>query len=344
VAGQNDPDVVVVGAGPAGCATALWAARHGLRVHLLHRRSPCRYQPGETLPPAVEPILRQLGAERAIEGAHVSRFDGHEVVWNGPSRWQPCGHDEAGPWRGYHVDRTVFDTILREQTRNADVTVVETTHIRPLVASDGTVVGVRHSAGEVSGEVSAAVTVDAAGRGHWLARMHGLEIRRCSERLRATYGLQHGHIDHATLVADHGGWTWAAPVRSDRVAWVRMPFDLGSARAVPASVCGMAVANPPAVADVSWRWVPCAAGPGYVLVGDAAAVLDPLSSHGVLHALMSGMIAAEMIVTSLIRGVPEHITSASYRRWSASRFGHDEKQLRALYAHLVAPPPWVRNE
>jgi flavin-dependent dehydrogenase len=49
-------------------------------------------------------------------------------------------------------------------------------------------------------------------------------------------------------------------------------------------------------ADVTWRIISPAAGPGFFLVGDAVAVLDPASSHGVLKALMTGMMAAHLIL------------------------------------------------
>jgi flavin-dependent dehydrogenase len=90
--------------------------------------------------------------------------------------------------------------------------------------------------------------------------------------------------------------------------------------------------------------VPAAAGLGYVLVGDAAFVLDPLSSHGVLHAVMSGMMAAEMIAKSLRGGVPAGVTAAAYRRWSSAWFAADAARLRELYAEMPRPPAWARDD
>jgi hypothetical protein len=183
----------------------------------------------------------------------------------------------------------------------------------------------------------ACVVVDAAGSGHWLARGLGLPIRRRSPRLVARYGLVEGDWpgtpDTPRLRADADGWTWTAPVRRSRVAWVR----LHAGRGRPAAACPPELAHLPpcwraAGADVSWRSVPAAAGPGYVLVGDAAFVLDPLSSHGVLHAVMSGMMAAEMIAKQLLEGVPQAVTGAAYRRWSSTRFETDVRRLRELYA------------
>jgi flavin-dependent dehydrogenase len=52
-------------------------------------------------------------------------------------------------------------------------------------------------------------------------------------------------------------------------------------------------------ADVTWRALVRPSGIGYYVIGDAAAVLDPACSHGLLKALMSGMLTARCIVQSL---------------------------------------------
>ncbi|MFD2883782.1 NAD(P)-binding protein [Pseudomonas lini] len=57
---------MIVGAGPAGSAAAIFCAQHGLRVALLEQSAVCRDRPGETLPPGIEPLLQQLGIAHEI--------------------------------------------------------------------------------------------------------------------------------------------------------------------------------------------------------------------------------------------------------------------------------------
>src|SRR3954466_13939436 len=94
-----DVDVAIVGGGPAGSASALWCARHGLRVALLEREVVLRHRPGETLPPGVEPIFVQLGvAEAIVAEAGFTRHPGTWVTWSGPRRFDPFGRDHDGAW------------------------------------------------------------------------------------------------------------------------------------------------------------------------------------------------------------------------------------------------------
>jgi flavin-dependent dehydrogenase len=343
VDGRADPDVLVVGGGPAGCAAALWAARHGLGVELIHRPDRRAYRPGETLPPAIEPLLRQLGAEDALLGPCFPRTTGHMVTWGGSERFEPYGADAAGPWLGFQACRQTLDRGLREAARVAGVAITESAGVAPAIGQDGTLAGVRLSR---TREIRARVVVDAAGSGHWLARRLGLEIRRFSPRLVSRFGLVGGGWPGTkatpSLVADADGWTWSAPVESGTVAWVRLRLSPGQAAAIaPAKLAHLTPRSRIGGADVTWRSVPASAGPGYVLVGDAAFVLDPLSSHGVLHAVLSGMMAGEMIAKSLLGGVPPAVTAAAYRRWSSARFATDVERLRELYAELPGAPAWI---
>src|SRR2546430_17263348 len=62
-----DADVAVLGAGPAGAAAALFAARRGLRVIVVDKQDFPRDKPcGEGLMPGGRPALRELGLEDAI--------------------------------------------------------------------------------------------------------------------------------------------------------------------------------------------------------------------------------------------------------------------------------------
>src|SRR5829696_4925276 len=93
-----DVDVAIVGGGPAGSASALWCARHGLRVVVLEREVFPRHRPGETLLPGVEPIFPQLRITEAIGAAGWTGDPGTWVAWEGPRRFDAVGRDRGGSW------------------------------------------------------------------------------------------------------------------------------------------------------------------------------------------------------------------------------------------------------
>src|SRR5437660_192304 len=73
------------------------------------------------------------------------------------------------------------------------------------------------------------------------------------------------------------------------------------------------------------------AGPGYFLAGDAASIVDPLSSHGTLKALMSGMKAAHYSATVLRYGVSPRPVASAYHLWLARWFRQDRSGVGELY-------------
>jgi flavin-dependent dehydrogenase len=122
-------------------------------------------------------------------------------------------------------------------------------------------------------------------------------------------------------------------VRPGTYAWVRMILDPRTTRAeVPPELSGMTpVGRPSRGADVTWRMAAAPAGPGYILVGDACAVLDPAASHGILRALVSGMFAARATTAELTGRSPRGRAAGEYRTLMTEWFRHDVVRLGSLY-------------
>jgi hypothetical protein len=133
-----------------------------------------------------------------------------------------------------------------------------------------------------------------------------LTIERRSPPLYAYYGYAKGKCherDRAPLIkAIPEGWIWTSKVKHDLYQWIRLscsfsmtciPYDW-----LPDEFKGLTPTPNPRIygSDVTWRRVIQPAGSGYFIVGDAAIVVDPASSHGVLRALMSGIMAASKIL------------------------------------------------
>jgi flavin-dependent dehydrogenase len=302
-----------------------------------------RAAPGETLHPGVIPLLRRLGLEDQVLAAGFLRHEGHFVRWDGPTRFVSFGRDESGPWLGLQAWRPVFDHLLLLRARQLGVSIRQPCRVLRAFREANRITGVL--TGE--GFVRAAFVVDATGRRHWLAKQLGLAIKRHGPRSLAWYGYVEGDCpirdDAPALVADARGWTWTARVRPGIYQWTRLSFDnqRPAASWLPQELEGLKRCSRTTGVDTSWRAVQAAAGPGYFLTGDAAAVLDPASSHGVLRALMTGMMTGHLLGQVVAHGLPEEQAAVAYREWLRDWFAHDVRRLKEQYAALPDPPQWV---
>lgn len=343
VGGKSDRltelDVIIVGAGPGGASCAVACAQRGLRVALLDRCAQPLERPGESLHPGIEPLLDHLGAGAALRAAGFPRHPGHRLRHNGAITFVPFGNDDTGPWLGFQARRSALDQILLQRARQLGVDVRRPwTGGRPVV-SQGRVVGVENS----DSRLEARIVVDASGGRHWMARHLGLDIVTHSPRLTARYGYARGNYapceDAPLFTTEPWGWSWVARVDPSLYAWVMLPLTLSPPGGPPGQLHGLIGTGRARTADVTWRSVTPAAGPGYVLVGDAAAVLDPASSHGVLRAVLSGIRAAEVVAARA--DFPVAASAEAYRAWMDAWLSHDLNAMRRLYVEMPARPLWA---
>jgi flavin-dependent dehydrogenase len=103
---------------------------------------------------------------------------------------------------------------------------------------------------------------------------------------------------------------------------------------VPQELRGLLATAPPRGADVTWRMATETACPGWFMVGDSAATLAPTSSHGVLKALMSGMMAGHLIAGVLDGKAPRDEAAMAYHAWVAGWFRTDAERLASFYRDL----------
>ena len=336
---STEYDVAIIGGGPAGTAAAILAGQAGLRTLIVERTVAPRPRPGEALHPGVESLFLQLGIQPEIARANFLRYPGVRVCAGTEGNFLPFGEDASGPWLGYQARRDKLDAILLSHAQDLGAELC-----RPAVAADLTRKGDGWVVTTTRGRVFSRTVVDASGGGHWLARRAGLAISRLSPRLIVRFGYYPSDTSDSPTPAfrDHGGWwSWTAPVATGVRQWMGLSLEGRITSTFPPT--SGAEPQKLGAADVTWRVVQACAGPGYFVAGDAAAVLDPAASHGVLRALMSGMLAAHLATAIAKQGLSPDVAARHYRAWLLSWFCRDVAELSSRYAQLLKPPSWLER-
>jgi flavin-dependent dehydrogenase len=332
---RGNPDVVVIGGGPAGSTVSTLMAQQGLAVELFERERFPRFHIGESLIPETYWVLKRLNMLPKMQRSHfVKKYSVQFVSGDGRLSapfyfWDNKPHECSQTWQ---VVRSEFDQMMLENAREHGVDVNEGVRVMDVLFDGERAVGVtiRNEDGSMR-DVPAKVVVDASGQNGLI--QNRLRLRVWDPLLNKgaiwTYWKgayrDTGRDEGATMViqtATRNGWFWYIPLHDDIVSvGVVAPFDyLFKNRANPSNYeqtyheevdacpavkqrvsAAKRVAGYFATKDYSYR-AKQVAGDGWVLVGDAWGFLDPLYSSGVLLALKSGQLAADAIVEALKKG------------------------------------------
>jgi flavin-dependent dehydrogenase len=327
-------DVVIAGAGPAGCAMAIGCARRGLEVVLLDRaRFPRDKACGEGLNPAGVSALAQLGVLGATR-AMALRLDGISFAVDDVCAWSAFPGDGLHASFGLGVRRLDFDALMVAAARaQPTVTFLEgVTATAPLVA-DGRLIGLATDAGPIRARVVTA----ADGLRSRLRAQLGLDLPEPGDGARVGLrlhlrvpSLPYGHSVHVLLDRTRGDASpgasrsrrtpvpiehYLTPIAPDVVQVAVLGTRDAFARLglCAPTLVPLLLAQPqlgPLLRDATPLDPPRGAGPlrqrvrevicdGALLVGDAAGYVDAITGEGMDHALRGGLIAADLVAMAL---------------------------------------------
>ncbi len=317
-------DVLVIGGGPGGSATATLLARKGRDVVIIEKDRHPRFHIGESLLPRSLPLLEALGVldqVRESVGIYKPGIDFY-------SDRQPNPHQtyyfrdawDKSASHAYEVKRSDFDELLFRNAARAGAETREGLRVTATEFRRGerTLVHTRDEDGrELAWE--ARFVVDASGRDTFLSSRLGRKRKNRKHASSAIYGHyrnvprqpgdDEGNISLCWF--DHG-WFWLIPLRDGTmsVGAVCWPEYLKTRNCPPEEFLAKTLALSPQLAErmkdaelVSKvratgnysYFSSTAAGEGYLLVGDAFAFLDPVFSSGVHLALTSAFLAADAV-------------------------------------------------
>jgi flavin-dependent dehydrogenase len=353
---------VVIGGGPAGAVAALTLARSGVVVALLEAGASRHPAVGETLPPAVRPVLDRLDMRAKVAA------DGYLPSLGAWSAWgdsEPWGRDfmfnRFG--HGWHLDRRRFDASLREAARSAGARLsIGASVVASAPLAGG---GFRINLAD-GGEITAPIVLDASGRSASFARQRGIR-RHAVDRMVALVGYAVRRADAeaepaATLVeATAEGWWYSAPLPQDRLAVVFMTdSDVARASGVASESWlarlaaaphtgaralryGAGLAGSPVIVPATSSRLERFGGADWLAIGDAAATQDPLSSEGILVAMETGLDGAAAAARAL-NGDYDALAAAAAQR-EAGWLGYLDQRRRyyAMERRWPDAPFWRRR-
>ena len=327
----QDADVIVVGAGPGGSATAQALAQSGLDVLLLEKSAfPREKVCGDGLTPRAVKSLLDMGIDTSEAGGFI-RNRGLRILGGGVRLELPWPELASYPPYGLVRPRLDFDELLARTAQKAGARLHEQTNVTGPVVEGGRVAGVTARVGPDRTEVTyrAPVTIACDGSSARLAlsqgigkrddRPMGVAVRRYFTSPRHDDDMLESWLE---LRAPNGdllpgyGWVFGVGDGTSNVglgilnttkAWQDTDYKKLMARWTGSMPTEWQFDEAHATGPVRGGALPMGFNrqphyrDGLLLVGDAAGAVNPFNGEGIAYAMESGRLAAEVVVQALSR-------------------------------------------
>lgn len=374
---ENDADVIVVGAGPGGSATAYHLARHGVRVLLLEKTEfPREKVCGDGLTPRAVRQLIRMGVDTSPEAGWLHN-KGLRVIGGG-IRLELDWPDLASfPNYGLVRTRLDFDDLLAQRAVAAGAKLRTSVNVLgPVLGADDRVIGVQAEVGPdrepATFHAPLVVAADGVSGRFPLAlglakredRPIGVAVRRYYRspakhdddyleswlELRAKgsdallpgygwiFGLGDGRVNVGLGVLNSSSAFGKTNYRRLLTDWLaNTPEDWGMTDETNAEGPILGAALP-----MGFNRVPHYTR-GVLLVGDSGGMVNPFNGEGIAYAMESGELAAEIAVQALARpaGAERERALLAYPQELKARFG-GYYRLGGIFVKLIGRPEVMR--
>jgi flavin-dependent dehydrogenase len=341
---SKDTDVAIVGGGPAGASAALSLGRAGISVLLLDASGDTSQRIGETLPPAANRLLHELGLWNAFCKQEHHSSEGIISAWI-DDKPQVNDFFVSAQGVGWNLDRTRFDSMLLKECENAGVRVCRRSKLLSCCKTDDRHWVLEFDRGGSKHRAKARFLVDASGK-LGASALRSLSRRIVLDRLIgvAKFFSSVDDFRYTIVEAVDDGWFYSTNLPQGRVAAMyftdadiysaRSKSDrdywgtqLQKARHTRERLGHSRVPYVPRIVSAVTTCRSEFSGDGWIAVGDAAQSFDPLSSLGIYKALDSANRACNFL-ENLANG---RRSDRDYANWSEGVFRNYQRQRAEHY-------------
>jgi flavin-dependent dehydrogenase len=327
-------DVLIVGGGPAGAASAMFLLREGIKPLIVEAESFPRYHIGESMTGAGGKVLRDLGLDPEMYRRKHPTKQGVTVygqsargTWHVPV----TGRDENWnlfEWDTWQVRRSDFDKMMLDEALARGAELLPGKALRP-IQSDGVVRGaeVQLADGSVR-KIASEVLLDCSGQATWLANLGGTTgpkylgaydkqiaiFSQVAGALRDSGPTRDKHRDNTLIFYQKKyHWGWFIPLDDDVVSvGIVIPsayfldkkeskrdFLLRELHELHPELKRripdrVLVEDVHVIPNYSYQ-VKAFCGKGFMCIGDAHRFIDPIFSFGLTVAMREAQFAAPVI-------------------------------------------------
>jgi flavin-dependent dehydrogenase len=309
--------VIIAGAGPAGCACAIVLNQAGFTVCLVDDPDNKTLKVGESLPGAAIRLLERLkisGLEQLVGAGNYKTCVANASAW-GSEQWQyndAMLNPEGGGW---HLNRAQFDQALRQTAIKQGVSFVQgkvtALNKRAIDKQQVTI----ETPDKSQQQLQCEWLVDATGRPSVVSKLNGKNKKRFDHQVAAVAWLKANSADTDNMTrikSVNQGWWYSArlpdgkrviaffSLSRETTALAKQPANFVQAcnhsKILPNEILQQQLAGDIKLSDAGVSQLNEVICDKWLAIGDAAISFDPLSSQGIFFALYSGIRGAEAIL------------------------------------------------
>ena len=319
----NSYDLIIVGAGPAGTTAALYADQMGLKSVLVDKATfPRDKICGDAISGKSIRYMNELGILDEVsdlDGAEINR-----ITFGSPSHKQFDIHlnkNDSNIKKGFVIPRQIFDNFLLEKAQNV-TTVKDGFKVKDILYENDKIIGVRGEEKGEAKELEAPIILGCDGANSFVARKLGLyqsDMKNTSIAIRCYYKGVKGLSDQIELHFVKEvlpGYFWLFPAGDD-LANIGIGLTKADAKKEQRTLREIldevtrseyfrdrfSDAKPMEV-PLGWN-LPLGRikrknyGSGFMLLGDAAGLVDPFTGEGIGNAMVSAKYAVEVAAKAI---------------------------------------------